>query len=131
MDFNSYSVFEKLLKLRGVSSATVAANTGVSQTTLSQWKSGRSTPKADKLQKIADYFGVSLEYLMTGKVSYSYIEDESPGYYVNEEVAKYAQEVFDKPEMKALFDASKNLSPDTIKQFAELMKKYGGDNNDD
>ena len=31
------------------------------------WKQGKYTPKQDKLQKIADYFGVSLEYLMTGK----------------------------------------------------------------
>ena len=30
-------------------------------------KAGRYTPKQDKMQKIADYFGVSIEYLMTGE----------------------------------------------------------------
>ena len=35
--------------------------------TLSDWKNGKTTPKQDKLLKIADYFGVSLDYLMTGK----------------------------------------------------------------
>ena len=35
--------------------------------TLSDWKNGKSTPKQDKLMKIADYFGVSLDYLMTGE----------------------------------------------------------------
>jgi len=35
--------------------------------TLSQWKNGRSTPKVDKLQKIADYFGVTIDYLLNGK----------------------------------------------------------------
>lgn len=34
-----------------------------------------STPKADRLQKIANYFGVSLEYLMTGKET-AYGEDD-------------------------------------------------------
>ena len=33
----------------------------------SDWKSGRSKPKNDKLQKIADYFGVTIGYLTTGK----------------------------------------------------------------
>lgn len=30
------------------------------------WKKGTYKPKLDKLQKIADYFGVSVEYLLTG-----------------------------------------------------------------
>ncbi|MPN11830.1 hypothetical protein SDC9_159138 [bioreactor metagenome] len=34
---------------------------------LSEWKKGSYTPKQDKLQKIADYFGVTVDYLMTGK----------------------------------------------------------------
>ena len=36
----------------------------MSQPTLSEWKKGTYTPKQDKLQKIADYFGVTLDYLM-------------------------------------------------------------------
>ena len=35
--------------------------------TMSGWKSGKYTPKVSKLQIIADFFHVSLEYLMTGK----------------------------------------------------------------
>lgn len=30
-------------------------------------ENGKSVPKAEKLQKVADYFNVSMEYLMTGK----------------------------------------------------------------
>ena len=44
----------------------VAKEAGVTQTALSNWKSGRSTPTAKTLQKIADYFGVTIDYLMTG-----------------------------------------------------------------
>ena len=45
----------------------VAKEAGVTQTALSNWKSGRSTPTVKTLQKIADYFGVTVDYLMTGK----------------------------------------------------------------
>jgi transcriptional regulator with XRE-family HTH domain len=61
-----YEVFEQLLRKKGVSSYKVAKEAGVTQTALSNWKSGRSTPTAKTLQKIADYFGVTIDYLMTG-----------------------------------------------------------------
>lgn len=61
-----YEIFEKLLKARGVRSADVAAATGLHPSTFSDWKRGKSTPKSDKRQRIADYFGVSLYYLDTG-----------------------------------------------------------------
>lgn len=54
-----YEVFEQLLQKYGVTPYKVAKESGVTQTALSNWKSGRSTPTTKTLQKIADYFGVS------------------------------------------------------------------------
>jgi len=62
-----YEIFEKLLKEHGVTAYRVAKETGVTTATLTSWKQGKYTPKPEKMQKIADYFGVSLSYLMTGK----------------------------------------------------------------
>lgn len=62
-----YEVFEKLLKKNGVTPYKVAKATGIATATLSDWKNGRSTPKNDKMQLIANYFGISLNYLLTGK----------------------------------------------------------------
>ena len=62
-----YSVFEQLLQKYKVTPYKVAKEAGVTQTALSNWKSGRSTPTTKTLQKIADYFGVTIDYLMTGK----------------------------------------------------------------
>ena len=62
-----YEIFEQLLLKFGVTAYQVAKATGISTATLTNWKKGRYTPKQDKLQKIADYFGVTVEYLMTGK----------------------------------------------------------------
>lgn len=62
-----YEVFEQLLQSHGVSSYKVSKDTGVTQTSLSNWKTGRSTPTTKTLQRIADYFGVTVDYLMTGK----------------------------------------------------------------
>lgn len=62
-----YEVFEQLLQKHGVTPYKVAKEAGVTQTALSNWKSGRSTPSSKTLQKIADYFGITVDYLMTGK----------------------------------------------------------------
>lgn len=62
-----YEIFEKLLKEHGVTAYRVAKETGVTTATLTSWKQGKYTPKPEKMQKIADYFGVSLTYLITGK----------------------------------------------------------------
>lgn len=62
-----YSIFEQLLQKYGVSTYKVSKETNIAQSVFSSWKTGISTPKQDKLQKIADYFGVSVDYLITGK----------------------------------------------------------------
>ena len=64
-----YEIFERLLEEHGVTAYKVCKATGLTTATISNWKAGRYTPKQDKLQKIADYFGVSIEYIMTGKES--------------------------------------------------------------
>lgn len=69
-----YEIFEQLLQKYGVSAYKVSKATGVTQSTLSDWKRGRSTPKSENMKKLADYFGVSIDYLMTGKES----EDKEP-----------------------------------------------------
>ena len=57
-----YEKFEELLKKNNVTAYRVAKETGVTTATLTSWKQGKYTPKMEKLQKIADYFGVTTEY---------------------------------------------------------------------
>ena len=61
-----YENFEQLLQKNGITSYKVSKETGVTQTALSNWKSGRSTPTTKTLQKLADYFGVTIDYLLAG-----------------------------------------------------------------
>ena len=62
-----YEIFEKLLNERNITAYKVSKDTGVTQTALSNWKTGKSTPTAKTLRKIADYFGVTIDYLMNGE----------------------------------------------------------------
>lgn len=123
-----YEIFSKLLQIHGITPYKVSKETGVSQSTLSDWKRGISTPKQDKLQKIADYLGVSLDYLMTGE------EKEADRYYINEETAEMAQTLFKNRPLRVLFDAAKDATPEdletTYNMLMALKKKERGNNVD-
>lgn len=58
-----YDVLQKLLDERGITATDVARETGISRSSMTDWKKGRSTPKYEKRKKIADMFGVTVEYL--------------------------------------------------------------------
>lgn len=63
----SYDIFENLLNINKTTVYRVSKDTGISASTFSDWKSGRSAPKIDKIKIIANYFGVSLDYMLTGE----------------------------------------------------------------
>ena len=62
----NYDIFEDLLKINKTTVYRVSKDTGIAASTFSDWKSGRSVPKLDKIKIIADYFGVSLESMLSG-----------------------------------------------------------------
>lgn len=59
-----YGNYQRLRDARGLTDYKVAQETGVSTATLSSWKNGKYTPKIDKLLKIANFFGVSVEEII-------------------------------------------------------------------
>ncbi len=112
-----YDIFEQLLQKRGLTSYKVAKEAGVTQTALSNWKSGKSTPTTKTLQKIADYFGVTIDYLMTGEE-----KDSESVYYLNDETAKLAQEMFEDEDMRSLFHMKRTMPPERFKAHMDFMK---------
>ena len=110
-----YEIFEKLLNEHGVTAYRVAKETGVTTATLTSWKQGKYTPKPEKMQKIADYFGVSLTYLMTGEE-----KENEERYYINDETAQVAQEIFENKELRALFDVQKDMAPDDLRALHNM-----------
>lgn len=59
-----YTKFVKLLQKKNITPYRVAKDTGIAQSTLSDWKTGRANPKADKLLILAEYFGVTVDYFL-------------------------------------------------------------------
>ena len=67
MSDKSYLRFEELLEIKGITAYKVAKETGITTTTITNWKNGKYIPKSDKLSKIAEFLGVSENYIRTGE----------------------------------------------------------------
>ena len=57
-----YEQISKIRKQKEISQEELAEKVGVSRQAVSKWENG-SYPDGDLLPKIADYFGVSIDYL--------------------------------------------------------------------
>lgn len=64
-----YERYVELLNEKQVRNIDVSRATGIPSSTFSDWKKGKSSPKYDKIQKIAEYFGVEPDWL-SGKSEY-------------------------------------------------------------
>ena len=59
-----YDIFMQLMEEKGVTAYRVAKETGITQATLSRWKTGKVSPSIETLQVLAEYFEVTIDYLM-------------------------------------------------------------------
>ena len=59
-----YEKFVELLEKTNKTAYQVSKDTGITKSTFSDWKRGRSKPKVEKLKILADYFGVSIEHFL-------------------------------------------------------------------
>lgn len=107
-----YDRFVQLLQERGITAYRVSKETGVTQTTLSDWKTGRATPKIATLQKIAEYFEVSVDWLI-GNTNYRKGEE----YSANKDIVLVARHLEEIP------DEDREAVIKTIEQVIDLCKK--------
>lgn len=103
--------------------AELAQKIGYSQQAIARWETERSTPDPNTLIKLAHVFGVTVDELVGNT--------QNKGYYMNSETARLAQEIHDNPQYKVLFDATKHLKPESVKEvmrFIDYQKsKEGGE----
>ncbi|WP_443717836.1 LexA family transcriptional regulator [Ruminococcus sp.] len=57
-------IFKQLIQNKGVTVYQISKDTGISESLMSHWKSGRQLPKYDSLNILADYFNVSGDFLL-------------------------------------------------------------------
>ncbi len=106
-----YKNIEELCKANSVSMNTVCTATGISRSTLSELKAGRSKSiSSDNLAKLADYFKVPTDYLL-GKMSAE-----------SKELNEYLEVLASREELRMLFKLAKDASKDDVDKAVKIIE---------
>lgn len=112
---------QNLLKYLSASDKTqkeIADAIGVSPQTFNTWCQGIALPRMGKVQLLADYFHINKSDLIEERDNTS-----AQTYYLNDETRQIAQEIFENPDLKSLFDMSRKMTPDRLKAHIEFIRK--------
>ena len=123
------TIGERLYEIRKDKNFTrdyVHKHTGINDKLLFKYEKGIITNIPwDNIEVLCDFYGVSPKTVM------GWDEEEAQGYCLNPEVVKIAQEVYNNPELKILFEAAKNVAPEDIKAVADMMMRMRRKEQDD
>lgn len=115
------SKLKELRKKNGITQIEFARKMNVANGTVGNWESGTREPDFDMLTKIAEFFGVSVDYLLSN----AEIDDITP----TDELTEYLEELKNRSEMRTLFSLAKGATKeDVMKAVAiiEALRKTDG-----
>lgn len=111
------SISENIKALRekfNLTQAEFGEIAGVSDKAVSTWENGTAEPRMGAIQKIAEHFGISKASL---------VDDTDGEYYNDPEVAELAQQLKDRPELKVLFDASRDITKEDVQFVIDMIER--------
>lgn len=110
---------QRLMDSRGIDRNKICADLGFKYTTFTDWVKGNTYPRIDKIELMANYFGVPKSEL---------VEKYTEGYYTDREAAEFAEYLRTKPGARMLFSAAKDMSKEemeeTVKYIEFLKSKH-------
>lgn len=124
-----YDLFSDLCKSKGIKPSRAATELGINRSNVTNWKNGGYTPRGDTLQKIADYFGVTTDFLLTGEQKEKSPSESGEGRaidVVDDELREYLDELRSRPEKKLLFSVTKNATKEQIEAIVKMVEAMQG-----
>lgn len=103
----------------------LAKRLGVGTTSVYNWCNGIKSPRMDKVDKMCEIFNCRRSDLMEERT-----EEEPAGYYHDPEAQQAAQFLFENPEYKVLFDATRNVKREDIDFVKQMIDRIRGNSDD-
>lgn len=113
---------KELRKKKGITQKELASYLGVSDRAVGYYESGQRTPPPDILQKIADFFNVSTDYLLGRTDIYNPADEITEAVSDDPELLEFWNTLKEREDLKLLFKQTKKLSPREIKQIIRIIK---------
>ena len=108
-----YEQIRDIAKEKGYSINRLEKELGFARSSINKFN--KNKPSTDKIQQIADLLGVSVDRLLGGTDG-----EQATGYYLSEETAKAAQEIFENNELRMLFDVQRDMSAEDLRALHSM-----------
>ncbi|KHO62692.1 transcriptional regulator [Thermoanaerobacter sp. YS13] len=95
---------------------------GIVKSTVSMYESNKSTPDDELKKKIAEYFNVSLDWLMGVSDIRNPSDEITEAVEDDPELLEFWNELKQREDLKLLFKQTRKLSPKDIKQVIRIIK---------
>lgn len=118
---NFAQVFRNLRTKSNLTQQEMADKLNISRSSIGMYEKGEREPSFELLETIADYFNVDMNFLLGKSELSKHIPDS---YYLNEDAREMAEFIFQNPEYKVLFDASRKVSKEDIDVVKAIMDKF-------
>lgn len=122
---NFQNVFKSLRIAGGYTQQEMADKLNISRSTIGMYETGAREPDYNTLELIADFFNVDIDYLL-GRTDKTTSLPESI-YYLNDDSRELAEFMFQNPEYKVLFDASRKVKKEDIEFVKQMIDRVRGD----
>lgn len=110
---------DALLKERGISGSRMSSDLGMSRSFMTELRKGRARGvNAETAARIADYLGVSTDYLL-GKTDNEKREDDP----LEVELAGYLEELRSRPEQRMLFSVTKRATKEQVEAIVHMIEE--------
>lgn len=123
-----YTIFKLLRTKSGLSQQELADKLNISKSSVNMYERGERQPNFETLEIIADFFNVDIDYLL-GRTDKTTLLPESY-YFINDDARELAQFMFENPEYKVLFDASRKVKKEDIEFVKQMIDRMRGDSDD-
>lgn len=110
-----YDVYCELCQKHGLTPSGAAAKIGFNRASVTVWKNSGKAPKQELLVKIAEFFGVTTDYLLGN-------ETEKPLVNNDEELTEYLEVLKTRPEMRMLFQLSKDATKEDVEAAVRIIE---------
>lgn len=104
---------QRLMDSRGIDRNKICADLGLKYTTFTDWVKGNTYPRIDKIELLANYFGVSKSEL---------VEKYTDGYYTDREAAEFAEYLRTRPGARMLFSAAKDITKEEMEEAVKYIE---------
>ncbi len=118
------NLVKELRERAGMQQKEVAIAVGVSRPTVSEWEHQKKDPSGERLQRLADLFGVDPSIVLGYKIP-AFENDEETN-----DLLRLRNQIRNNPDLRSLYDVAMKSTPENVRAATAMLRALKGNQDD-